>query len=124
MATVFTNVGKVKIVTALNNVQLTKPTYIGWGTGTTAAAATDTGLETAAAEARTNGTASIVDTAVTGDTFQVVGTVTCASTGKTISEAALFDASTSGNCYVHGVFTGIALEVGDSIAFTVTIQIS
>jgi len=124
MATVFTNTGKAKLVDALDNTQLTKPTYIGWGTGTTAAAATDTGLQTPAAEARTNGTATQQTTTVAGDTFQVVGTITCAGAGKTISEAALFDASTSGNCYVHGVFTGIALDVGDSIAFTVTIQVS
>lgn len=123
MATVFTNTGKAKLVDALDNTQLTRPTYIGWGTGTTAAAATDTGLETASAEARTNGTPTQQTTTVAGDTFQVVGTVTSTSS-QTISEAALFDASTAGNCYVHGVFTGIPLGNGDSIAFTVQIVVA
>lgn len=123
MATVFTNTGRAKLTDALNNTQLTKPSYIGWGTGSTAAANADTGLQTPSAEARTNGTATRTTTSVTNDTFQVVGTIT-SSSSQTISEAALFDASTSGNCYVHGVFTGIALGNGDSIAFTVQIVVA
>lgn len=123
MATVFTNVGKAKLTDALNNTQLTSPTYIGWGTGSTAADAADTALQTASAEARTNGTKSRTTTTVTNDTYQVVGTVT-SSSSQTISEAGLFDASTSGSMYVHGVFTGIALGNGDSIAFTVKIVVS
>lgn len=123
MATVFTNTGKAKLVDALDNTQLTRPTYIGWGTGSTAAAATDTGLETASAEARTNGTPTQQTTTVTGDTFQVVGTIT-SSSSQTISEAILNDASTAGNTYVRGVFTGIALGNGDSIAFTIKIVVS
>lgn len=123
MATVFTNTGKARLVDALDNTQLTRPSYIGWGTGTTAADAADTGLETASSEARTNGTVSQQTTTVAGDTFRVVGTVTSTQT-QTISEAALFDASSAGNCYVHGVFTGIALANGDSIAFTVNIVVS
>lgn len=123
MATVFTNTGKAKLVDALDNTQLTRPTYIGWGTGTTAASATDTGLETASSEARTNGTPTQQTTTVAGDTFQVVGTVTSTQT-QTITEAILNDASTSGNTYVRGVFTGIPLGNGDSIAFTVQIVVA
>jgi hypothetical protein len=122
MATVFTDTGRARLTLALDGTQLTAPTYIGWGTGTTAAAEADTALETASGESRTNGTKSRVTTTVTNDTFQVVGTIT--STGsQTISEAGLFDASSSGNMYVHGVFTGIPLGNGDSIAFTIKIVI-
>lgn len=124
MATKLTNGAVAKLIDGIYGTSITAPTYIGWGTGTTGAAVTDTALETAAAESRTNGTKSKVTTTVSNDTYQVVGTVTCAGSGKTISEAGLFDASTSGNMYVRGVFTGIALSVGDSIAFTFTIQVT
>ena len=96
--------------------------YLGWGTGTTAAAATDTALETPAAEARTTGTQSQQTTDHTNDTYQVVGTITCAGAGKTISEVGVFDASTSGNLYGRATFTGQALDVDDAISFTFKIK--
>lgn len=123
MATVFTDVGRAQLTSALNNTQLTSPTYIGWGTSSTAAAASQTALQTASAESRTNGTKSRITTTVSNDTYQVVGTITSAGS-QTITEAALFDASTSGNMYVRGVFTGIALGTGDSIAFTIKIVVA
>lgn len=123
MATVFTNTGRALLTDALNNTQLTSPTYIGWGTGTTTAAATQTALVTPSAEARTNGTKSRTTTTVTNDTYQVVGTVT-SSSSQTIAEAALFDASSSGNMYVRGDFTGIALASGDAIAFTIKVIVA
>jgi len=123
MATVFTNTGRALLTSALDNTQLTSPTYIGWGTGSTTAAATQTALVTPSAEARTNGTKSRTTTTVTNDTYQVVGTITSAGS-QTIAEAALFDASTSGNMYVRGDFTGIALTNGDSIAFTIKVIVA
>lgn len=123
MATVFTNTGRALLTSALDNTQLTSPTYIGWGTGSTTAAATQTALVTPSSEARTNGTKSRVTTTVTNDTYRVVGTVTSTQT-QTIAEAALFDASSSGNMYVRGDFTGIALANGDSIAFTINTVIA
>lgn len=123
MATVFTNTGRALLTDALNNTQLTSPVYIGWGTGTTTAAATQTTLVTPSAEARTSGTKSRTTTTVTNDTYQVVGTIT-SSSSQTIAEAGLFDASTSGNMYVRGDFTGIALGNGDSIAFTIKVVIA
>jgi len=68
------------------------------------------------------GTSSQVTTTTTNDTYQVVGTITCAGAGKTITNAGLFDASTGGNLFAKGDFTGIALNVGDSIQFTFKIQ--
>ena len=59
----------------------------------------------------------------TNDTFQVVATQT-AGTGETITNAGLFDASTSGNLFAKGDFTGIALSTGDSIQFTFKVQFS
>jgi hypothetical protein len=97
----------------------TEPKYIGWGTGTTAPAHDNTALETAAAEARADGTTTQQTTNTTNDTYQVVGTLVCAGSGKTITEVATFDASANGNMDVRATFTGIALSVGDGIIFTI-----
>ncbi len=123
MATKLTQTGVQYIISAIFGTAITAPTYLGWGTGVTAAAVTDTALQTASAEARVNGTGSKITTSFSNDTLQVVGTITSASV-QTISEVGLFDASTAGHMYVHGVFTGIALNTNDAIAFTVTIQIT
>lgn len=96
----------------------TEPKYIGWGTGTTGAAATDTGLETAAAESRTSGTGTRQQTSTANDTYQVVGAIVCAGSAKAITEVALYDASSGGNCFFHGTFSAINVSVGDSIEFT------
>jgi hypothetical protein len=123
MATVFTNTGRVQLVNALDNTQLTAPVHIGWGTGTTGAAVGDTTLETPASEARVSGTKSKEETNFADDTYQVVGTITAEGT-KTISEAGLFNASSDGTMYVRGDFTGIALEEDDSIAFTIKVVVA
>jgi len=98
----------------------TEPKYIGWGTGTTGATINDTGLETPAAESRAEGTSSIVTTDNTNDTYRVVGVLTCVGSAKTITEVALFDALTAGNCFARVTFTGISLEVDESISFTIS----
>jgi hypothetical protein len=118
---VVTNTGLSMIVDALIALNASTPKYIGWGTGTTPAAVANTGLETAAAEARTTGTASVVTTNTTDDTFQVVGSIQCASAGKAITEVALFDDATVGSdqCFFRGTFDVINVSVGDSIQFTI-----
>lgn len=118
MATVLTNTGKAQIIDALNGGTHTAPQHVGWGTGAGTAGATDTTLFTEASETRVSGTKSIVTTTVANDTYQVVATIT-ADGSKTITNAGLFDAVTSGNLYIKGDFTGIALTVGDQIAFTI-----
>lgn len=117
MATVLTDVGKAGMINALNGGAHTEPTYVAWGTGAGTAGETDTTLFTEASEDRVDGTNTIVTTTVTNDTYQVVGTITADGT-KTITNAGLFDASTSGDMYVKGDFTGIALNADDSIQFT------
>jgi hypothetical protein len=115
---VVTNAG-LAILTNLIKGSGTEPKHIGWGTGTTQAAAANTGLETARAEARTSGTSSRVTVTETNDTYQVVGTIACAGTAAAITEVALFDASTDGNCFLRGTFSAINVNVGDSIEFTI-----
>lgn len=55
--------------------------------------------------------------------YQVVGTITADGT-KTITNAGLFDASTSGNLFMKGDFTGVALNASESIQFTMKVAFS
>lgn len=128
LATVFTNAGAAIITNRIIQAG-TAPKDIGWGTGTVGAAVTDTDLTTEAPETlsgnRTVGTESRTTVSVTNDNYQVVGTVTATGT-RAITEAALFDAQSSGtvvpnahgNLLLHGVFSVVNVNNGDSIAFT------
>jgi len=121
MATLLVNTGRAIITNRLNGGGTT-PQYVGWGTGTGTTGATDTTLFTEVLP-RVSGTVSQVTTSTTNDTFQVVATQT-AGTTETITNAGLFDASTSGNLFVKGDFTGIPLNTSDSIQFTFKVQFS
>ena len=120
LATVLVN-GGVAIITNRMIQAGTAPKNIGWGTGAAAAAVGDTALQTefapTTAGGRTVGTESRVTTTNTNDTYQVNGTVT-ATTAGTITEAGLFDAVSAGAMLIHSSFTGIAVAIADSIAFT------
>lgn len=122
MAVAFTNVGAAVVTNRITQAG-TAPKNIGWGTGTGAAAVTDTALGTEVAPTtaggRTVGTESRQTTTVTNDTYQVQGTVTQNQTGPVaITEAGLFDAVTAGNCLMRAVFGSISTSLGDSVAFT------
>lgn len=122
MATVLTHAGKA-IITNRMIGSGTEPKYVAWGTGAGTAAAGDTTLFTEASESRTSGTSSRVTVTQTNDTYQVVGTITADGT-KTITNAGLFDASTGGNLFVKTDFTGVALNLGESIQFTFKVTFS
>lgn len=122
MATVVVNRGKEIVVDRILG-NGTEPKFVAWGTGAGTAAATDTTLFTEASEARTNGTSSKVTTTTTNDSYQVVGTIV-ADANKTITNAGLFDASSAGNLFVKGDFTGVALNTGESIQFTIKVQLT
>ena len=122
MATLLVNTGKAIVTNYLNGGAATQPKYVAWGTGAGTTAATDTTLFTEVTP-RVSGTTTQQTTSTTNDTFQVVGTQT-AGTSETITNAGLFDASTSGNLFVKGDFTGVALTSGDSIQFTFKTQFS
>jgi hypothetical protein len=121
MATLLVNTGRAVVTSRLNSGG-TIPQYTAWGTGAGTTGATDTTLFTEVGS-RVSGTPSQVTTSTTNDTFQVVGTLTSGSS-QTITNAGLFDASTSGNLFVKGDFTGIPLGTGDSIQFTFKTQFS
>lgn len=120
MATVFTHAGKAVTTNRIIGAG-TEPKHVGWGTGAGTAAAGDTTLFTEASEARVSGTSSRVTTSQTNDTYQVVGTLT-ADANKTITNAGLLDAATSGNLFMKGDHSGIALNTGDSIQYTMKVQ--
>jgi len=122
MATLLVNTGKAVVTNYLNGGAATQPKYVAWGTGAGTTAATDTTLFTETGT-RVSGTTTQQTTSTTNDTFQVVGTQT-AGTSETITNAGLFDASTSGNLFVKGDFTGIPLNTSDSIQFTFKVQFS
>lgn len=122
MATILANTGKANIVAALIAYATAPAKYIGWGTGAGTAAIADTTLFTETGT-RVTGTQSAVTTTTTNDTYQVVGTATAAG-ALTITNAGVFDASTAGNLFMKGDFTGVALASGDSIAFTMKVQFS
>ena len=122
MATLLVNTGKAIVTNYLAGGAATQPKYVGWGTGAGTTALTDTTLFTETGS-RATGTTTQQTITTTNDTYQVVGTLT-ASGSVTITNAGLFDASTSGNLFVKGDFSGIALTSGDSIQFTFKTQFS
>lgn len=91
--------------------------YIGIGTGTTAAAAADTALQTEVGT-RVNGTVSNP----TASQLQIQGTFAAGNGTATISEAGLLDAAIAGDLLAHQVFVGVAKAAGDSLTVTWTLS--
>jgi hypothetical protein len=124
MATLLVNTGKAVVTNRVKNgaTGATEPNYVAYGTGAGTTALTDTTLFTETGT-RVAGTSTQQTTTTTSDTYQVIGTQTAGST-LAITNAGLFDASTSGNLFVKGDFTTINLSSGDSIQFTFKTQFS
>lgn len=116
-----TNVGHAACSGRLGNLGSYNPfTYIALGTGTTAAAVTDTALQTEITTgglARANATATQTTTNVTNDTLQLTYTWT-ASSAFAVTEEGVFDASSAGHLLAHQVFSAVNLASGDSISVT------
>jgi hypothetical protein len=121
MVMVLVNTGKAVVTNRIKGSG-TEPNYVAWGTGAGTAAITDTTLFTETGT-RVAGTSTQQTTTTTNDTYQVVGTLTAGGT-LAITNAGLFDASTSGNLFVKGDFSTINLASGDSIQFTIKTQFS
>jgi hypothetical protein len=115
MADIFTAVGEgfiVDLLDAFGNY------YGAWGTGAGTHDKNSTTLFTEASESRVITT----DTQPAADTMQWLYTMT-ADGAKTITNAGIFDAASSGNLVVASDFTGIALGAGDKIEFTFQLQL-
>jgi len=112
---VFTDAGADANVVSVATAAILK--YIDWGTGATGADPANTAMQTAGAESRATGTIShVVDRE-----YKVVGTMTCNATGKAITEAGLFDASTGPTMWIRATFDAINVVQNDTIQFTFTL---
>ena len=96
-------------------------TALAIGTGTTAAAAADTALQT---EITTNGgargaaTATQVTTTVTNDTFQLVKTWTFSGAFAVTEEGILDNAASGGTLLARQVFAAVNVASGDQLTIT------
>lgn len=101
-------------------------TYLAVGTGTTAAAAGDTTLQTELATSglsRVNATATRVTTTVTNDTAQLQTTFTVTGT-QAVTEAGILNAASSGTLLSRQVFSAINVVNGDSLQLTYKVACS
>jgi hypothetical protein len=133
IANTVTNVAFADVAGLINGA--TSPAsyeYIGIGTGTTAAAATDTALETEINNdgnpSFTNrggaGAASLVTTTVTNDTAQVVQTFTIGAFTPAVTESGLLNSNTAGTLFARQVFSAVNLSSGDNFQVTWKIAVS
>lgn len=119
MADIFTDAGEDLVVDILDGTVASPGGtgwYVGWGTGAGTAAKGDTTLSTEASETRVQATMS----QPASNQTRAVATITADGT-KTITNAGLFNASTSGTLFLHSDFTGVAVDASDSIQFTFTV---
>lgn len=101
-------------------------TYIATGTGTNAAAAGDTALQTelaASGLSRANATASRVTTSVTNDTAQLVNTFSITGT-QAVTESGVLNAASTGTLLARQVFSAVNVVNGDSLQVTWKFQMS
>lgn len=104
----------------ISGMTTTPFTAMAYGTGTNAAAAGDTALQTEVARAAATITSQTTST--TGDTAQWVHTFTAAGT-QAITEEGLLNNNTSGGILLaRQVFSAVNMVVNDTIQFTHKIQ--
>lgn len=122
--------GRAIITSRLIGTSTAIPSYIGWGTSTTAVTTADTALGTedtggSPAYARVAATSTTqTTTTTTNDTHTVIGTITSNGT-KTINEAGLFTVASGTGLYVRGVLAaGISVALNDTVQFTFNVQIT
>ncbi len=122
-----TSAGKAGAASRLNGAGSEAAfTYIAVGTGTNAAAAGDTALQTelaASGLSRANATASRVTTSVTNDTAQLVYTFSVTGT-QAVTESGVLNASSSGVLLARQVFSAVNVVNGDSLQVTWKFQCS
>ena len=95
-------------------------TYLAAGTGTTAAGATDTSLETEITDTgleRASATVSQVTTTATNDTLQLLKAWT-ATGAKAITECGAFNASSAGTMLGRQVFSAVNTAADDVFQLT------
>lgn len=116
------NAGLAEIAGLIGNTGTpTAFTYLAVGSGSTAAAATDTALETELTDGgleRASATVTRATTTATNDTLQLVKAFTVTDT-KTVREVGVFNASENGDMMSRSVLTADKnLESGDTFTLT------
>jgi hypothetical protein len=125
ISNLITNAGRAVISGLINGSSSPAAfTYIAVGTGTTAAAATDTTLQTESSTSglsRAASTVSRVTTSITNDTAQMTNTFSVTGT-VAVTESGVLNASSSGTLLCHQVFSAINVVNTDSLQITWKIQ--
>ncbi|HEY1750380.1 MAG TPA: hypothetical protein VGG29_03905 [Caulobacteraceae bacterium] len=120
MATAFCN-GGAGIITNRVIQAGTQPKWLGWGTGTNAAAVTDAALQTEAAPTTGGGRTAATESRTTvtnaNDNLQYQGAI-IATAGLSITEAGAFDAATAGNLLLRSVFGVVTVAINDAVQLT------
>jgi hypothetical protein len=116
VGTKLTTAGITQMATDLYAAGAGKWKYIHWGIGTTDPVIANTALENVTGCGETRATATITNPSTA--LCRAVGSLTCNATGKTISEAGLFESLTTGILQIRGTFTGIPVVQNDVIQFT------
>lgn len=94
--------------------------YMDLGTGTTAAAAGDTGLQTPIASART----ALTSFTASGAVATAVATFAAGTGTGAVTEAGIFNASSGGTMLCRTVFSVVNKGAADSMTITWTITVS
>ncbi len=121
IANLVTNAGLAAIASRINGSGAEAAfTYIEVGTGTNAAAAGDTALQTAITDsglARANSSVSRVTTTVTNDTAQMVNSFTVTAP-KAVTESGVLNAASGGTLLCRQVFSVMNVDNGDLFQVT------
>lgn len=124
-ANLVTNAGFAGIASRINGSGgEAAATYLAVGTGTNAANATDTTLQTEITGSgldRVNASASRVTTSVTNDTAQLTTTFTVTGS-KAVTEAGVLNAASVGTLFARTVFAAVNVVSGDTLVVTYKIK--
>ncbi len=111
-------VGKNFIASRMKDATATAMTHMAIGTGTTAAAAGDTTLGTEA------GRVALTSTTVTANAVAYVATFPAGTGTGAITEAGIFNASSSGTLLCRTVFSVINKGAADTLGITWTVTVN
>ena len=111
------NGGLAMLASRLKDASATVPSHMAVGTGTAAAAGSQTALVAESSRVAFSNV-NLVTTNVTGDSLQYVATFGAGVATGTLTEAGLFNAATSGTMFSRTVFAAINKTASDSVTIT------
>lgn len=112
------NAGLAYIASRMKDTTQGAMSHMGVGTGTTAAAAGNTALETALGSRVTLDSTTLVTTTATDDSVQYIATFGAGTATGAITEAGVFNALTSGTMLCRTVFPVINKGALDTLVIT------